>query len=179
MMECYAASDVTERALEISRSFGAAAPARASPALGGGEAKRPRRTEDGAIADALADVRARAPLPSSLRVQADAEGRAKVLVRTKSRVEYGKFELDLSAVEQLAETGQTRAIADALQLLVRTNGLGAATLVGMLDAVEALLEERGLDALAAPGWPAPGTYARPRRAEIAAAVNRLRSLRCA
>ena len=179
MMENYAPSDVTERALAIARSFGGAAPSRASPAAEGGAPKRPRRSEDGAIEKAIADVRARAPHPASLRVQADEEGRTKVLVRTKSRVEYGKFELDLSAVEQLVETGQTRAIADALQLLVRTNGLGATTLVDMLDAVEALLEEKGLDALAAPGWPAPGTYARPRRAELAAALNRLRSLRCA
>ena len=80
--------------------------------------------------------------------------------------------------QQLAEIGQTRAITDAIVLLARTGGLGATTLGEMLDAVDSAIESQGLDVLSAPGWPAPGTYSRPRRAELAAALNRLRTLRC-
>lgn len=51
---------------------------------------------------------------------------------------------------------------------------GARTLPQLLDALEAELDAAGLDALA-PGQ-ALGALARPRRHEIAAALNRLRSL---
>ena len=49
----------------------------------------------------------------------------------------------------------------------------------MLDAVDGFLDERGLDALDPFHRPErhPGNLARPRRFEIAAAINRLRTLR--
>ena len=49
----------------------------------------------------------------------------------------------------------------------------------MLDRLEAYLDEQGVDALDPfrRGEGQPGAFARPRRFEIAAAVNRLRSLR--
>jgi hypothetical protein len=52
-------------------------------------------------------------------------------------------------------------------------------LAEVLDAIERFLDEAGLDALE-PGHRAdrhPGAYARPRRLEIAAAINRMRTLR--
>ena len=184
-MKCYAPQDVTDRARAIARSF-----ARGNDdgdAGGGGngegsesELKRARGgVGDGALGDALAAIALRAPIPASLKaVAAESDGRCKIAVRTTSRVEYGGIEIDLAAVEQLAEIGQTRAITDAIVLLARTGGLGATTLGEMLDAVDSAIESQGLDVLSAPGWPAPGTYSRPRRAELAAALNRLRTLRC-
>lgn len=62
-------------------------------------------------------------------------------------------ELDLSAVEQLAEASQTRAIADAL-LLLRRQVAGpwrGKPLSFLLDTVEAEMDRHGLDALAASG----------------------------
>jgi hypothetical protein len=56
---------------------------------------------------------------------------------------------------------------------------GKAGLPEILDAIDTLLDERGLDVLdplteRAPRH--PGDYARPRRYEIAAALNRIRTL---
>eukprot|EP00741_Cyanophora_paradoxa_P016545 tig00020927_g15975.t1 len=86
--------------------------------------------------------------------------------------------LELGALEQLVEQSQTRAIADAI-LHLRESVLPAApgcTVRAALDALEAAMEgARGLDALSRA--PHPGALARPRRAELAAALNRLRSLR--
>lgn len=80
------------------------------------------------------------------------------------------------------ETSQTRAVADALLKLRRALGGGAGgaayrgrSLAQLLDTLEAEMEEAGVDALA--GRAKPGNLARPRRYEIAAALNRLRTAR--
>lgn len=83
-----------------------------------------------------------------------------------------------SAVEQLVEVSQTRAIADALvklrgALAGRGGPWTGRPLTQVLDALEAEMDERGVDALA--GRAKPGNLARPRRFELAAAVNRLRT----
>ena len=49
---------------------------------------------------------------------------------------------------------------------------GGTTLAGVLDAVERAFDERGLDAVAPNAH--VGNYARPRRFELAAAINRFR-----
>ena len=56
---------------------------------------------------------------------------------------------------------------------------GERTLAQVLDALEALLDAEGLDILDPFYEPDrhPGNLARPRRFEIAAAINRLRSVR--
>lgn len=43
--------------------------------------------------------------------------RIKVTARQTNLIQYGSEEIDLSAVEQLVEKSQTRAIADAISLL--------------------------------------------------------------
>jgi hypothetical protein len=56
---------------------------------------------------------------------------------------------------------------------------GCATLSEVLDSVEALLEAEGLDALDPfrRGEAHPGNFALARRFEMAAAINRLRTVR--
>ena len=76
-----------------------------------------------------------------------------------------------SGVEQLVEVGQTQACCAALPALARRCG-PAATLSGLLDALEADLDARGLDVL---NGAKAGDLARPRRFEMAAALNRLRT----
>ena len=85
-----------------------------------------------------------------------------------------------SAVEQLVEASQTRAIADALLRLRRQISGGAwrcRTLAQLLDLLDADMDgPGGLDALAGGGRAQPGgNLARPRRFELAAAINRLRT----
>lgn len=96
-------------------------------------------------------------------------------VRTRGdhRVLFGRETIDLSGVEQLVDGSQTRAIARAL-LYARTRYIdGRRSLADVLDAVEDDLGERGLDAL---DDRCLGDLARFRRQELAAAINRLRSL---
>ena len=84
--------------------------------------------------------------------------------------------IDVSCVEQLVEHSQTRAIAAAL-MLIRTrlaqqrHPQSVAQMIGTL-AVQ-MDGPAGLDAIAA----GRGDHARPRNLEIAAALNRIRSLR--
>ena len=101
----------------------------------------------------------------------DARGRDEIL--------YGTCPIDLRAVSQLFDRSQTRAVGLAIHLASRRLMDGDATLPRILDAIESLLDERGLEALspARRGDQHPGNLARPRRYEIAAAINRLRTLR--
>ena len=91
----------------------------------------------------------------------------------------------LAGVEQIASRAQMRAIGQGLVLLAeRVLGEGSAEtsrplssavdVAGALDAVEALLEEGDLDVL---DPRRVGNLAEFRRFELAAALNRLRTLR--
>ena len=82
----------------------------------------------------------------------------------------------MSLLFQLVDPAQSRAIGDALLMLARGACDGERSLAQLLDEIEAQLDARGLEALAEPGF---GDRARPRRFEIAAALNRLRTLRLA
>lgn len=87
---------------------------------------------------------------------------------------FGRETIDLVAVEQLASRAQVRAIGQALVRiagLLREKGLG---LPEALDAIDASVAERGLDAL---DDRLVGDLAAFRRFELAATLNRLRTLR--
>jgi predicted ABC-class ATPase len=152
MMDSYEPIDVTERARDIAREYAA------------------ERTAEGG--QAFGRVTPRAPQPESLDPRrgrrpekVDAKGRTTIL--------FGRSAIDLSAVEQLVSVSQTRAVGDALALAKRRIMDGARTMSEVLDALERTLDEGGLDALSR--FPL-GSYARPRRQEIAQALNRLRTL---
>jgi predicted ABC-class ATPase len=122
----------------------------------------------------------RAPVPGSLDAS---RGRREVRIAVHGReLEFGEERIDLRGLEQLVDESQSRAIGHVLELARRRFIDGSAGVGAILDAVDALLDERGLDVLdplteRAPRH--PGDYARPRRYEIAAALNRIRSLRVA
>jgi hypothetical protein len=110
-------------------------------------------------------------------------GRREVRIAVHGRdLEFGVERIDLRGLEQLVDESQARAIGHVLELARRRFIDGRTGIPAILDAVDALLDERGLDVLdplteRAPRH--PGDHARPRRHEIAAALNRLRSLRVA
>jgi len=87
---------------------------------------------------------------------------------------FGDETIDLFAVEQLASRAQMRAIGAALAYLAERLGSESTPLPDALDLVEATVADGGLDALEP--WPV-GNLAAFRRQELAAALNRLRSLR--
>jgi len=123
---------------------------------------------------------ARCPMPRipSTRGLDPGRGNKRLAVEARElrRLHYGEAEIDLSAVAQLLDSSQTRAIGYALATAGERFVDGRRTLPEILDALEALAREGGLAAWV-PGLSAgahPGELAHPRRAEIAAAWNRLR-----
>ncbi|MHC4617586.1 MAG: ABC-ATPase domain-containing protein [Planctomycetota bacterium] len=117
------------------------------------------------------DLTERIPLarsvdPSSGRRQ------ARIKCNCVGSIDFGRHNIDLSSVEQLVHISQTRAIGDAIYY-ARSYMNGAGTLKEIIDAVLSDVNDKGLDALSR--VPA-GNYACFRELELAAALNRLRSL---
>ena len=119
-------------------------------------------------------ARARIPHPASFDARRGLRGE-RVRSRRIDALEIGEQELDLAALEQIVDPGQTHTIGDVLLWLGREGGDGRRSIPELLDAICARLAT-GLEAVAAPGF---GDRAAVRRHEIAAALNRLRSLRLA
>ncbi|MGA1263333.1 MAG: ABC-ATPase domain-containing protein [Prochlorothrix sp.] len=101
------------------------------------------------------------------------ESRNKRKARGVDTIVIDREEIDLSAVEQLVETGQLRAIGAALLHLRQEYLQGDTTLPEMLDALMHLLQSQGLDSLTP--FP-PSDLVEFRRFELAAALNRWRSI---
>ena len=87
---------------------------------------------------------------------------------------FGRDTIDLVAVEQLVSRAQLRAIGQALLHVAASLRDRGRSMPDLLDEVEAVVAERGLDALEP--W-LVGDLAAFRRFELAATLNRLRSLR--
>jgi len=151
-MQAFRPHDVTARAREIVAAH------RTERAEEGGGGLAPPRTRR------LADtgIRGKGPKPPKVKVQ-DAHA-----------IRVGEESIDLGAVEQLVDASQTRAIAEALLRLTDDDSARGQPLPALLDRIEAALDRDGLDALTRG---ARGDLARFRRFELAAALNRLRSVR--
>jgi predicted ABC-class ATPase len=152
-MENYRPWDATERAKEIARKYAAE-----------------RRPEGG---ERFGSITPRIPLPDSLD---PSKGRREVSLKARGlkTILFGREEIDLSAVEQLVDDSQVRAIAQALYYAREKYMDGRRTMKEILDAVMRDIDEQGLDVLDPRRM---GDYARFRRFELAAALNRLRTLR--
>ncbi len=101
--------------------------------------------------------------------------REKVAAKGRGSILFGKRSIDLSAVEQLVDESQTRAIGDALiYLRERHMKAGGTPLAEMLDSLDEALDRSGLDEIMRLKF---GDRARPRRHEVAAALDRLRGIR--
>ncbi len=114
----------------------------------------------------------RVPRPGSVD---PSKGRREVRVRLRGEeaIHFGDEEIDLSGVEQVVSVAQLRAISEALVLARQRVLDGERSVPDVLDEVMAILDREGLDAL---GHGHDGDLARFRRHELAAALNRLRSL---
>lgn len=144
----------------------------------------------------------RVPQPASIDPRRGR--REKIASRGTRQLVFGRESIDLAAVEQLVDPSQTRAIGAMVRYgLVRSYIDGDRSLGGILDCLLADVAQWGLDVIApvadsasASGSnsppegdhgpsggqtgtdrPHPGEYALPRRYELAATLNRLRSLR--
>ncbi len=94
-------------------------------------------------------------------------------IREVDTIVIDREDIDLSAVEQLADPAQLRAIAATLVYLEQHYLTGKYTLVEALDQVMAEIARDGFDTLT---YCPPGDFALFRRFELAAALNRWRSL---
>ena len=155
-MDAYQPRDVTAQAREIA----------AAQPLGDAAPRAPGAWPLGAP---------RIPLPDSLDPRRGRRPERVRAVRTRA-IEFGQEEIDVSLLYQLVDAAQCRMIGDLLLRLTRGLCDGRRDLPRLLAALEAELETQGLDALVPGGF---GDRARPRRFEVAAALNRLRSLRVA
>ncbi|CAH0488421.1 unnamed protein product [Peronospora farinosa] len=101
------------------------------------------------------------------------EVNGKVISRGLGKIQYGEVDLNLTAVEQIVESSQVRTIADAIQK-ARSLMDGKRTLKEVLTMLEGEIDRTGsLDVVGC--YKKSGFYTRPRKLELAAAINRLRT----
>jgi predicted ABC-class ATPase len=103
----------------------------------------------------------------------------KIDVKALDLILFGRDPINLRGVEQLVDPSQTQSVGHAIHLAATKFMDGRSSLRDVVEKVEAVFDQDGLDILDPfhrPGWH-PGNYARPRKYEIAAAINRLRTVR--
>ncbi|MGL5871487.1 MAG: ABC-ATPase domain-containing protein [Xenococcaceae cyanobacterium] len=151
-MENFQPQDVTQKAKAIAKEY-----------------QTERNAEGGKD---FGNVTARIPLAESID---PSRGRraVKLKVRDVDEVGFGTEEIDLAAVEQIADPAQLRAIAMAIVYAKENYIDGKITIPEILDRVIADVKESGLDVISEF---IQGDLALFRRFELAAALNRLRTL---
>lgn len=158
MMDCYEPKDVTNSALDIASKFP------------GGSAKRARDEDK----DVFKSFKTRKVSPESVKSVLNG-GRGKCMAKVRGTIEAGDTELDISALHQIVELSQSRAVAVALVRLAKMPDLGT---VGVTTCVERLMKEverDGCDAYSDSDLKL-GNIAWTRGVEIQAALNRLRGI---
>lgn len=155
VMDEYRPRDVTDRVREILQEFPSA--------------RRPEGNER------FGPIRGRRPLPEGFD---PSRGRREVKIDAKGlrTILFGEEVIDLSCVEQLVDCSQTRAIGQLIYHFSQHFARSGPDLYTGLRRLFEQIEEKGLEGIA------PflvGNYALPRLQEVAAAVNRLRTLRVA
>ncbi|QHS21525.1 ABC-ATPase domain-containing protein [Virgibacillus sp. MSP4-1] len=102
--------------------------------------------------------------------------KSKVQAKGLDKILMGKVDIDLQQVEQLVDVSQTRMIAQILHHLEQKGWLKQKkSLSELLDEIEKQMDTRGLPSFTPRPNEHPGELARPRRFEIAATLNRLRT----
>src|SRR6476661_109039 len=151
-MKNFQADNVTEKAKEIAIKYSI------SRAAEGGEN--------------FGEITQRVPIPASLDPSMGRRD-VRVKVRDVDELAFGTEEIDLGAIEQIVDSGQLRAIAAAMVYAKQQYMDGKRTLSEIIDLVMADIDAQGMDILS----PFPeGDFAMFRRFELAAVINRLRSL---
>ncbi|MBN1592645.1 MAG: ABC-ATPase domain-containing protein [Candidatus Coatesbacteria bacterium] len=126
--------------------------------------------------DRFGELISRCPIKRSMSAHSG-QHEVKLEVKGKSKIQYGESEIDLSALDQLVDRCQTRAIADAIYYGVMSylKDLDSSmTIPELIKKICQDISEKGLDILSPY---VRGDYAKPRSFEIGAAINRLRSLK--
>jgi predicted ABC-class ATPase len=153
MMDNYRPVAVTAEAKEIMRTFPT------------------RRHAEGKAS--FGELRRRCPSPASFNPRRGRKD-TKIDIKGLHTILFGVHPIDLSALEQLVDISQTRAIAEAVLWFARRPSVRGMSVREGLEALNHELKLHGLDLLKPYRT---GNLARPRIQEIAFAINRLRTLR--
>jgi predicted ABC-class ATPase len=130
-----------------------------------------RQEEGGQHFGSVAERRPKAASFDASRGKRD----VKIDVKGLHTLIYGTTTLDLSGLEQLVDSSQTRAIGDMILYYSRHYAGREYSLRDGLERLFADVAAHGMDVLSPYK---PGSYAMPRQFEVAAAINRMRTLRC-
>ena len=154
MMDAYTPHDVSARAHEIVQKH------------------RTKRIEEGG--ESFGRIGERRPKAKSFDAS---RGKREVKIDIKGlhTILYGASTLNLSGLEQLVDSSQTRAIGDIILYYSRKYAGREQSLREGLERVFDDLKQHGFDLLSSRKL---GSYAMPRMFEVAAAINRLRTLEC-
>ncbi|HBB31967.1 MAG TPA: ATPase, partial [Cyanobacteria bacterium UBA9273] len=152
-MDNFQPQDVTKQAQAIAQQY------------------RTERTPEGG--EQFGSIMPRIPLPQSID-PSRGHREVKLKVRDVDEMVFGTEEIDLGAVEQIVEKGQLRAIAEALVYAKQQYIDGNSTIPTILERVMGDIESKGLDIVT--NIPEGGLIVF-RRFELAAALNRLRTLK--
>jgi predicted ABC-class ATPase len=157
MMRDYLPHDVTEDAHRVARGY-------------------PTRRQVEATSPMSLDA-ARIPVPGSFD---PSRGRRdiKIDARALDHIQFGAEAINLRGVEQLVDWSQSRATGYAIHLAAERYMDNKRNLRAVVDAIDSFFDQHGLDPLDPfqRSEHHPGDFARPRKYEIAAAINRLRTL---
>ncbi len=152
-MNNYVCEDVTDRALEVASAI-------------------PRERGD---IPGFPDSLPRAPLGIKTP-----SGKSRTKASGLNSITLDKQTIDVSDVEQIVEAGQTEAIAWAIRAILQTMANGEKSIQDLVYEVDQLIEKNGLDTFSKIGARRyPAFLTRPRPVDIAAALNRYRTLKIA
>lgn len=149
-MQDYRPHDITERAKEVAEKY-----------------KSERKKEGG---DVFGEIKHRVPRSESFNPSKGGRS-VKIAAKGLHAILFGRNLIDLSAVEQLVDIGQTKALADAVYYAIRYMD-GKNTLRDVINRVAGDIENKGIDIL---GPFISGEYVFFRKHELSAAINRLRT----
>ena len=133
-----------------------------------------RRVTDNVIK--IKKITQRVPKPFSIN-SLKSHKRMNIKAPRKAVLLFGDDEIDLKYLDQLIEKSQTKAIGFALHLASKYISEKSNTLQEVIAKIETFINKNGLDQLD-PYFTEnnhPGNFSRPRKYEIGAAINRLRS----
>jgi len=152
MMDAYRPYVVTEDAREIARRYNTG-----------------RINEGG---EKFGNIIPRRPSPESFNPRRG--GKLKIEAKGLKTIIFGRQTIDLSALEQLVDIGQTRAIGHVINYYATNHLKNIHSLKEGLEKTMADIEKYGLDIVLPYRV---GNLVRPRIEELAGAINRLRSLK--
>lgn len=156
MMKDFLPEDVTEEARTIAFENGTG-----------------RMVEGGA---SFGEISPRMPRPESLDPRKGKK--VKIRARGNENIQFGHENIKMDLVEQIVDRSQTRAIGDMIHYALRAGIIdGYSSISEIIARMEDILDEKGIDEISPFGKRPVGNHARPRTMEMAAALNRLRTLK--